>query len=287
VTGAIVYDNLAKPDLVAPGVRLVSLERFQNAIVTAHPELHVPTGFNLNNKSLYMAMSGTSMSAPIVSGAVLLMLQANPSLTPNMIKAILMYSAQIMDGPDLFEQGAGMLNVDGAVRLANALSKQSSSIPVGGRLTYFLPLNQSIIALEPVAWGQSLIWGRAALTGSALMTRQQDAYSQSFIWSMRDASAWGSGVTYSSGLYGDDSVVFGKNGQWSYVTWTSGTLTGSGCTYRDAAYVSGAVWQNAMMPDAFYTLDPSSLIWGWNTSLIWNFDSSLIWSFGNSLIWSF
>ncbi len=287
VTGAIVYDNLAKPDLVAPGVRLVSLERFQNTIVTAHPELHVPTGFNLNNKSLYMAMSGTSMSAPIVSGAVLLMLQANPSLTPNMIKAILMYSAQVMDGPDLFEQGAGMLNVDGAVRLANALSKQSSSIPVGGRLTYFLPLNQSIIALEPVAWGQSLIWGRAALTGSALMTRQQDAYSQSLIWSMRDASAWGSGVTYSSGLYGDDSVVFGKNGQWSYVTWTSGTLTGSGCAYRDAAYVSGSVWQNAMMPDAFYTLDPSSLIWGWNTSLIWNFDSSLIWSFGNSLIWSF
>lgn len=286
-TGAIVYDNLAKPDLVAPGTRLVSVQRYQNTIVTAHPELNVYLGPNVNNKSLYMIMSGTSMSAPVVSGAVLLMLQANPSLTPNMVKAILMYTTQIMEGPDLFEQGAGMLNIDGAVRVANSLSRQASSVPVGSRLTYQLPVSQSTIALQPFVWSQSLIWGGASLSGSALLTRQQDAYAQTLIWGFRDASAWGSGVTYSSGLYGDGYVVFGKNGQWSNISWTSGVLTSSGCTTRDVQYVSGAVWQNSLMPDAFYTLNSSSLIWGFDTSLIWGFDSSLIWGFNSSLIWSF
>ena len=34
------------------------------------------------------------MAAPVVSGTVALMMQANPSLTPNMVKAILQYTAQ-------------------------------------------------------------------------------------------------------------------------------------------------------------------------------------------------
>ena len=40
-----------------------------------------------------MSMTGTSMAAPVVSGTVALMLQANPKLTPNMVKAILQYTA--------------------------------------------------------------------------------------------------------------------------------------------------------------------------------------------------
>ena len=34
------------------------------------------------------------MAAPVVTGTVALMLQANPSLTPNAVKAILQYTAQ-------------------------------------------------------------------------------------------------------------------------------------------------------------------------------------------------
>ena len=38
------------------------------------------------------------MAAPVVSGTVALMLQANPTLTPNLIKAILQYTAQDVSG---------------------------------------------------------------------------------------------------------------------------------------------------------------------------------------------
>ena len=42
----------------------------------------------------YLSLSGTSMAAPVVTGTVALMLQANPNLTPNLVKAILQYTAQ-------------------------------------------------------------------------------------------------------------------------------------------------------------------------------------------------
>ena len=69
----------------------------------------------------YLSLSGTSMAAPVVSGTVALMLQANPNLTPNLIKGILMYTAQDYHGYKALEQGAGFLNTYGAVRLAQVL----------------------------------------------------------------------------------------------------------------------------------------------------------------------
>ena len=68
-----------------------------------------------------MNQSGTSMTAPVVAGAAALLLEANPNLTPGMIRALLQYSAQPIAGADMFEQGAGQLNIDGAVRLARSL----------------------------------------------------------------------------------------------------------------------------------------------------------------------
>ena len=58
------------------------------------------------------------MSAPVVAGTVALMLHANPSLTPNMVKAILQYTAQVYPQYDFLSQGAGFLNARGAVVLA-------------------------------------------------------------------------------------------------------------------------------------------------------------------------
>jgi serine protease AprX len=65
-----------------------------------------------------MYLSGTSMSTPMVSGAAALLLEANSSLTPNLVKMLLMYTAQPLAGFNTLDQGAGQLNVAGAVSLA-------------------------------------------------------------------------------------------------------------------------------------------------------------------------
>jgi len=288
LTGQVVYDNLAKPDLVAPGTRIVSLERASNYLVTTYPVLHVDTG-NVNNKSRYMVLTGTSMATGVVSGTVALMMQANPGLTPNQVKAILMYSAQIMDGPDLFEQGAGMLNADGAVRLAKSLSRYGYALQAGAVLAPAgLPAPQSVIAGETCLWSQSLIWGHGMLAGDAALTVQQTAYSQSLIWGIGRYDSWGLGVSYYDGLYADSYVVFGKNNQWNYVTWNTGTPTSSGLIWNDRLGGSGLIWGNQIISNAFFDVGPTSLIWGiagyggYDMGLIWTLrDSGLIWGVAN------
>jgi serine protease AprX len=95
------YDNLIKPDIVAPGNKLVSAEAEDNLIVRQNPQLDA--GVSPVNDRKMMFLNGTSMAAPVAAGAAALMLQANPKLTPNMVKAFLMYSAQPLTGSNMFE----------------------------------------------------------------------------------------------------------------------------------------------------------------------------------------
>ena len=62
------------------------------------------------------------MAAPVVTGTIALMLEANPALTPNAVKAILEYTAEARDGYNHLTQGAGFLNARGAVELSRAFA---------------------------------------------------------------------------------------------------------------------------------------------------------------------
>src|SRR6185295_7398866 len=119
------YDNLVKPDLVAPGNKLIEAEADSNYLVTQTPSLDAGVSGSNNRKMMYL--SGTSMATPVAAGTAALMLQANPSLTPNLVKALLTYTAQPLAGYNMLEQGAGQLNVAGAVQLAQAVRTVLSS----------------------------------------------------------------------------------------------------------------------------------------------------------------
>ncbi len=63
----------------------------------------------------YTQISGTSMSTPFVAGTVALMLDADPTLTPDEIKQIITETASRMPGYEDYEVGAGYLNSYAAV----------------------------------------------------------------------------------------------------------------------------------------------------------------------------
>src|SRR5260370_42195653 len=74
-------DGYSKPELVADGSHVVSLLSPGSSMASAHPGNVVA--------SSYFKMGGSSMAAPQVVGLAALMLQANPNLTNNQIKGIL------------------------------------------------------------------------------------------------------------------------------------------------------------------------------------------------------
>ena len=156
-SGQRVYDNLLKPDLVAPGNKIISAQAYDADLTRYHPEMDA-NAYETNSYHYVMYMSGTSVSAPVVSGATALLLQANPSLTPNLVKAILMYTAQPLYGFNTFEQGAGLLNIDGALRIAKIVKNPVTNLSNGAAmLTASLPSQQSTIAGNTFQWGQGVI----------------------------------------------------------------------------------------------------------------------------------
>lgn len=99
-----------KPDLVAPGTGVVS--------VLAPGSVYAD---RVAAGSEYLSVSGSSQAAPMVSGAAALLLQVNPSLTHDEIKAILTDTADPIRGARKLAQGAGRLDLPQAVEVASSM----------------------------------------------------------------------------------------------------------------------------------------------------------------------
>jgi serine protease AprX len=115
--GPTPIDHVLKPDLVAPGNRIVStrhrgskLEKLfdKTNVVALEYYMHNPRG-STDKESEYFVLSGTSMAAAVVSGACALMIEDDPSLTPDTIKSRLMLTAEKSPQYGPLWQGAGYI----------------------------------------------------------------------------------------------------------------------------------------------------------------------------------
>jgi serine protease AprX len=113
------------PTITAPGTGrefAADAGRFTSAVVSARAKTGLldnggAADLELDPADLpdYTQLSGTSMSAPFVAGTVALMLSADPMLTPDAVKSILVRTASQMPGTSEYEAGAGYVNVYAAV----------------------------------------------------------------------------------------------------------------------------------------------------------------------------
>jgi len=173
--GPTAFDFVAKPDLVAPGVGIESLSNPDSRFYQTMSPYLLP-GTMQRGYLPYLSLTGTSMSAPVVAGTVALMLQANPALTPNAVKAILQYTSQVYPNYDPLTQGAGFLNAAGAVEMSLAFADSTHRVA------------------DASSWSRHVIWGNQRIRGGRLAA---------------DGSAWAPGVAW-----GAARTPAGQNVDW-------------------------------------------------------------------------
>jgi subtilisin family serine protease len=132
-------NGAVKPDLVAPGSNIIARLVNQNmGLAASHPANKVGTQ--------YFRMSGTSMSAPMVAGAVALLLQDEPALNPDQVKYRLMATAnKTWQGYNAAKAGAGYLDIYAAV---NGTSTETAN-------TGTFASQMLSTGTEPISWGSA------------------------------------------------------------------------------------------------------------------------------------
>jgi serine protease AprX len=216
--GPTAIDHIVKPDIVAPGNRVVSvLGKSATHLSNDYPQ-------NIVNK-VYLVLSGTSMATGVVSGAVADLLQANPALTPDQVKAILMASASktfptssstydpstgitYFNQYDVFTIGAGYLD------LQNALSQAFNPPPAGSSMNSPVATYDSssssvyFVSDQHALWGgSSSVWDTHALWGSSVFTD-----TQSSLWG--SSALWGSHALWGSNTDTGFSALWGSHALW-------------------------------------------------------------------------
>jgi serine protease AprX len=269
------YDNLIKPDLVAPGNKIIEAESPGNYIVTSNPGLDA--NVSTNAAHAMMRMSGTSMATPVVAGAAALLLQRNPALTPNLAKALLQYTAQPIQGANNFEQGAGQLNVEGAIRLAGLIRTDLSSLSLGDPLlSGAQPAQSSAIAGESFAWGGGIIQKWNFIYGQDLIASYQGIYSPGVVLSdgvllssgvlVADGVLLSSGTLMSSGVLVADGVMLADGVLISDgVMLADGVLVSDGVLISDGVLVSDSTLADSTTASAMFTIAQTAMS-GDNTS---------------------
>ncbi len=153
----VTENGVNKPELVAPGANIVAYLSGNQQLTLG--EEHPANRVNEN----YFRMSGTSFAAPIVSGAVALLLQSQPYLTPDQVKYRLMSTAnKSWPGYDPVKAGAGYLDIyalvhDGTLENADTGMVASQLLWSGNQPVTWESVSWNSVSWNSVSWN-SVSW---------------------------------------------------------------------------------------------------------------------------------
>ena len=192
--GPTALDLVAKPDIVAPGNRIVSLRSPGSHLDLLFPGRRMAGDPSDPSVEEYYEMSGTSMASPIVAATAALMIEQDPSLNPGSVKARLMASARKPATGDPLVTGAGLLDILGALRATGNVADAPSPKAIPDTAT-------GLIGFE----NTGVLWGNEQFSIMSL-------WSHSVIWT--DPSAYYQAVVWSAGQLWPQGESWPENELW-------------------------------------------------------------------------
>ena len=218
------------PDLVAPGRSVQTIVPIDSAAALGNVSSMIDGRF--------LKGSGTSEAAAQVSGAVALVLEANPLLNPDQVKALLRSGATQLDKADLEAQGEGQLNV------ARSLSMTA---PSQERALQSFPAGTGTGSLDAARGGRRIA---DSLTG-VVLDGERDIRGNVYD-SVKQASLQAQGASWSGGTWNGASW---SGASWSGASWSGASWSGaswSGASWSGASW-SGASWSGASWSGASWS----------------------------------
>jgi hypothetical protein len=196
------------------------------------------------------------------------MLQANPNLTPNLVKALLQYTAQQYAGYSPLRQGAGFLNALGAVRLAKFYANPQA----GDRM----PIQK--------IWSRHIDWGSHRLSG--FIQPSANAWANTVVWgSAKTLGMDGDNIVWGTAADGDN-IVWGTAADGDNIVW--GTANdGDNIVWGTADDGDNIVWGTDCGG-----ADCDNIVWGTSDgdNIVWGTaddGDNIVWgtSDGDNIVW--
>jgi serine protease AprX len=231
------YDGAVKPDVAAPGNKIVSLEANGAWIPATYSYLHRAGSGN----NSYMQLSGTSMAAPMVSGGVALLLQGTPRMIPAQVKMALQAGATYMPDAGLMGAGAGSVNFMASRKVA------INSMGLTGLISGLLGGPSGAIYWDTGTLASRLYTGQ----GIRLLSLLQGtlAWLDSSLLKTGDLNLLGLNNPLASIVA--KSLLYGEVGNW-----TSGQTIMWGTSITDPSSGQTIMWGTN------YTTDGTTIMWG-------------------------
>jgi len=238
--GPSFIDQVIKPDVVAPGNLVTSLQYPQDSLADNNPSFYTWYSFYQTNgpeiaSRYYFPMSGTSMAAGVVSGAVADLLQAAPNLTPDQAKALIMVNSDRSYFPlsssvtaddivykanyDVFTIGAGYLDIAKTVQAA----LDHVAVPAGTAMSPTAVYNSetgdtTAVPASGSLWAASGPWSAAGVYGPRAFVSNGSGnaplWGTTALWSNDDpngfSALWGSTILWGKGSPEAETILWGK-----------------------------------------------------------------------------